>query len=61
MSDAEAETIGLAVGSAARPRSRAATPRQVLAIVSVGICLANLDLFIVNVGLPNIAQEFRGA
>lgn len=61
MSDAEAETIGLAVGSAARPRSRAAIPRQVLAIVSVGICLANLDLFIVNVGLPNIAQEFRGA
>ncbi|WP_076861629.1 MFS transporter [Bradyrhizobium mercantei] len=61
MSDVEAETIGLAVGTDARPRSRAATPRQVLAIVSVGICLANLDLFIVNVGLPNIAQEFRGA
>jgi EmrB/QacA subfamily drug resistance transporter len=32
-----------------------------LAIVCVGICLANLDLFIVNVGLPNIAQDFRGA
>ena len=38
-----------------------ATPNQVLAIVCVGICLANLDLFIVNVGLPNIAQDFRGA
>lgn len=61
MSKVEAETIGLAVGTAARPRSRVATPRQVLAIVSVGICLANLDLFIVNVGLPNIAQEFRRA
>ena len=34
---------------------------QVLAIVCVGICLANLDLFIVNVGLPNIAADFRGA
>ncbi|MBR1207958.1 MULTISPECIES: MFS transporter [unclassified Bradyrhizobium] len=61
MSEIEAETIGLAIGADARPRSRVATPRQVLAIVSVGICLANLDLFIVNVGLPNIAQEFRGA
>ncbi|MCC8981695.1 MFS transporter [Bradyrhizobium acaciae] len=63
MSEVEVETVGLAVGPEARPRPRAATatPRQVLAIVSVGICLANLDLFIVNVGLPNIAQEFRGA
>lgn len=61
MSEIEAETIGLAIGTDARPPSRVATPRQVLAIVSVGICLANLDLFIVNVGLPNIAQEFRGA
>jgi EmrB/QacA subfamily drug resistance transporter len=63
MSEVEAETIGLAAGTDARlrPRRAAATPRQVLAIVSVGICLANLDLFIVNVGLPNIAQEFRGA
>ncbi|MES5487601.1 MFS transporter [Bradyrhizobium sp. INPA03-11B] len=63
MSEIEAETIGLAIGTDARPRARVATasPRQVLAIVSVGICLANLDLFIVNVGLPNIAQEFRGA
>src|SRR5262249_22800013 len=25
------------------------------------ICLANLDLFVVNVGLPNIARDFRGA
>lgn len=63
MSEVEAETIDLVVGTDAqrRPRAATASPRQVLAIVSVGICLANLDLFIVNVGLPNIAQEFRGA
>lgn len=63
MSEADAETIELAAGVAAQPspRSAKASPRLVLAIVSVGICLANLDLFIVNVGLPNIAQEFRGA
>ncbi|MGH7073232.1 MAG: MFS transporter [Stellaceae bacterium] len=43
-------------------RSRSAVaPAQVLAIVCVGIVLANLDLFIVNVGLPNIARDFRGA
>lgn len=40
---------------------RAASPGQVLAIVCVGICLANLDLFIVNVGLPNIARDFKSA
>jgi EmrB/QacA subfamily drug resistance transporter len=37
------------------------SPTQVLAIVCVGIVLANLDLFIVNVGLPNIARDFKGA
>ena len=37
----------------------AARPGQVLAIVCAGIVLANLDLFIVNVALPNIAQEFN--
>jgi EmrB/QacA subfamily drug resistance transporter len=40
-------------------RWRRATPGQVLAIVCVGMILANLDLFIVNVGLPNIAAEFH--
>jgi EmrB/QacA subfamily drug resistance transporter len=35
------------------------SPNLVLAIVCVGICLANLDLFIVNVGLPNIARDFK--
>src|SRR5580704_9420716 len=42
------------------PRS-GASPAGVLAIVCVGIVLANLDLFIVNVGLPNIARDFTGA
>jgi EmrB/QacA subfamily drug resistance transporter len=42
-------------------RRTATSPNQVLAIVCVGIVLANLDLFIVNVGLPNIARDFRGA
>ena len=40
---------------------RPASPAQVLAIVCVGIVLANLDLFIVNVALPNIAVDFQGA
>lgn len=40
---------------------RSASPNQVLAIVCVGIVLANLDLFIVNVGLPKIAQDFSNA
>ena len=39
--------------------SAATRPGQVLAIVCAGIVLANLDLFIVNVALPNIAQEFN--
>jgi len=43
------------------PNSSKASPNQVLAIVCVGICLANLDLFIVNVGLPNIARDFKNA
>src|SRR5215831_17892735 len=42
-------------------RSSSASPNQVLAIVCVGICLANLDLFIVNVGLPNIGRDFKDA
>ena len=51
----------LAVATAVRrgrPPASAATPNQILAIVCVGIVLANLDLFIVNVGLPNIARDF---
>jgi len=44
---------------AARPST--ASPSLVLSIVCVGIILANLDLFIVNVGLPNIARDFKDA
>jgi EmrB/QacA subfamily drug resistance transporter len=36
-------------------------PGQVLAIVCAGIVLANLDLFIVNVALPDIAQDLGDA
>ena len=36
-----------------------ASPNLVLAIVCVGIVLANLDLFIVNVALPNIGRDFK--
>jgi len=36
-------------------------PGQVLAIVCAGIVLANLDLFIVNVALPDIARDLGDA
>src|SRR5271154_2698585 len=61
MSDIEAETLGAGALSGLERRRSTASPNQVLAIVCVGICLANLDLFIVNVGLPNIARDFSGA
>lgn len=38
--------------------SREASPRLVLVIVCAGVVLANLDLFIVNVALPQIAADF---
>src|ERR1700735_2713848 len=55
-SDKAVSRFGLAGRS-----SSAASPNQVLAIVCVGICLANLDLFIVNVGLPNIGRDLKDA
>ena len=42
-----------------KPPSRTASPGQVLAIVCVGMVLANLDLFIVNVGLPSVARDLN--
>ena len=39
----------------------ATRPGRVLAIVCAGIVLANLDLFIVNVALPDIARDFGDA
>ena len=44
-----------------KPKRGNASPPLVLAIVCVGICLANLDLFIVNVALPNIGRDFKDA
>jgi EmrB/QacA subfamily drug resistance transporter len=38
---------------------RAASPRLVLAVVSAGVVLASLDLFIVNVALPQMARDFH--
>jgi EmrB/QacA subfamily drug resistance transporter len=39
--------------------SRLSQPRLVLAIVCAGVVLASLDLFIVNVALPQIARDFH--
>ena len=50
--------VGTARGFGARGN---ASPGLVLTIVSVGMCLANLDLFIVNVALPSIAKDFDNA
>src|SRR3954453_20372649 len=35
-----------------------ASPRLVLVIVCAGVVLASLDLFIVNVALPQMAKDF---
>jgi EmrB/QacA subfamily drug resistance transporter len=43
------------------PSPSRASESLVLAIVCVGIVLANLDLFIVNVALPSIGKDFRSA
>ncbi|WP_051178516.1 MFS transporter [Nocardia concava] len=40
---------------------RAVDPRLVLGIVAVAVVLSSLDLFIVNVALPRIAEDFSGA
>jgi MFS family permease len=53
--------VVLPSGEPVTARPKTAGANQVLAIVCVGVVLANLDLFIVNVALPNIAQEFSGA
>lgn len=36
-------------------------PRAVFAIVIVAVFVSNLDLFVVNVALPNIGRDFHGA
>jgi EmrB/QacA subfamily drug resistance transporter len=49
------------IRAASVARRAVTSPAMVLAIVCVGICLANLDLFIVNVALPNIGRDFKDA
>lgn len=50
----------LTVGAGAEPASRTKTsPRGVLFIVCAGVVLASLDLFIVNVALPQIARDLH--
>jgi EmrB/QacA subfamily drug resistance transporter len=39
-------------------RKRSASPQLVLVIVCAGVVLASLDLFIVNVALPQMARDF---
>ena len=51
-------TVLSATAEAIGPRNARTTPGQVLAIVCAGLVMANLDLFIVNVALPNIRQDF---
>jgi hypothetical protein len=40
-------------------RRRDASPTLVLVIVCAGVVLASLDLFIVNVALPEIARDLH--
>ena len=55
-------TVGArAEGTAAAGRAPGAAPREVLAIVSAGVVLASLDLFVVNVALPQIARDLGTA
>jgi EmrB/QacA subfamily drug resistance transporter len=49
----------LAVSGLSQQRRAAAQPRKVLLIVSAGVVLASLDLFIVNVALPRIAIDLH--
>src|SRR3954462_8565223 len=42
-----------------RRRPAATSPHLVLIIVSAGVVLASLDLFIVNVALPQMARDFH--
>src|SRR5713226_595372 len=55
-------TAAPAAPATAAPRERAAAaPGEVLAIVSAGVVLASLDLFVVNVALPQIARDLGAA
>jgi EmrB/QacA subfamily drug resistance transporter len=47
--------------SLSQPSRSSASPRLVLAIVCSGVVLASLDLFIVNVALPQMARDFHAS
>ena len=49
------------VGRAQTRTRNNAAPREVLLIVTAGVVLASLDLFIVNVALPQIAHELHAS
>ena len=42
-----------------RPPGEGTSPAVVLTIVCAGVVLASLDLFIVNVALPQIGRDFH--
>jgi EmrB/QacA subfamily drug resistance transporter len=43
------------------PQPGHASPRRVFAVVAVGVFLATLDLFIVNIAFPSIQEDFSGS
>jgi EmrB/QacA subfamily drug resistance transporter len=45
----------------ATPPTRPVNPRAVFVVVIAAIFVSNLDLFVVNVALPSIGRDFRGA
>ena len=54
-------TVGSGRNTTSGRRASTASPAEVLAIVCAGVVLASLDLFIVNVALPQIAHDLRAA
>jgi EmrB/QacA subfamily drug resistance transporter len=53
--------MAAAVAVPTTPTSAGASRWRVWAIVSVGVFMASLDLFIVNIAFPDIQREFSGA
>ena len=51
----------LTMSSLSHLRRGDASPTLVLAIVCAGVVMASLDLFIVNVALPDMARELDGS
>ena len=56
-----ARTAAPGATATAGPGATATAPGEVLAIVSAGVVLASLDLFVVNVALPQIARDLGTA